>query len=84
MLVPPRWKQVNPKSAAFAGLGFHPRTPTQPLGTFADQGQANPRTGVRVRVVQPIEEPENPFVVFWRDANTVVFEPKPGELEHRG
>src|ERR1700722_4621532 len=68
-------RQKNPKTAAFAGLGFHARSSAHTGGGLADDSQADAGSRIVLFVSNALEHAENAALIFGRDANAVVLDP---------
>jgi hypothetical protein len=57
-------------------LRFQRYLTAHPLHSFADERQSNYRTGINLSTMQSIENLENTLMIFWSNANPVVFYPQ--------
>src|SRR5260370_29164975 len=72
-----RLRKFDPESTTATRLRFHAHPPAHALHAFAHDRQADARAGVVLRGVEPLEHPEDPFVMLRRDADSVILAPHP-------
>src|SRR5437016_12770048 len=66
--------KFQPKPASLAQLGFKIDLPTHALDRLAHNSQADAGAFIFSGGVNPLEHPENPCIIFRRDAHAVVLE----------
>src|SRR5579859_3496946 len=60
------------KRASLPGRRFHPHSPTHTRNSSFHDGQANSRSGIRVRRVQPFKDLEDALLVLRSDSDSLV------------
>src|ERR1041385_7804476 len=69
-----RSPQKHEEFASFAKLGFQPERPAHAFGCFFHNRKPNSRSFILLLRIHPSEDFEDLFLMFFRDADAIIFE----------